>query len=1175
MSNSNLKLKTKEMKWVKYFIFSFALLLTFFVMQTGKIVKAADSTPTASFELFESNYKGDNESDSYNAVHVCKSDSTDATCDKKISEEAYGSGWYIQSSGVANKTTVSFKIVISNYTGTINGLNVFESNFSSSAGANASYDAYVLRDETSNWVNVTGKVDSGLNVGNVVSALPATGYLSARDASLKANTAANTYYSLMNISQVTSGTTTTITINYVYTIRSNDYGEKVINFAIYNTNPYDFNTGEWNEAMVARTFAVKFVASKPADEFNIQWLNTDAETIGTTGTADVNQTNNIAVKYVNGNKATGTKNMTFTLPEEMAYLHDVSKTTAADITENSIYSINTFTNDGSTSGNVVKYYYYKFNWDTTGDNIEMSPLKTYDLVLVIDAKGNYSFYIKDVFGNTVSSSDSNDDEEVKVEDVSNTNIIIDYTNEHDLTLLVATGAYTGSDWKNDWVFTFDASKKIDFTKMDQDQIEVVVHTFHRIVINEGVFVGGTGVEAIAKQPLNHSEDNTSEKNVFGAADVKIWRVKTISGDTGVNTNVSCETTGSGSATDCFSTVTFATSTDDYGTGTSKNEIKFTINNNGRYRIQITDNYSNTTNSLSGDSKNPSVEVTTIDKTDPIITSALSGATSSAASTSIETYAYVNGGGEKETYVPGTYNDVSSNDDYYKTASDYASIYYEVGGSKAFDYKDALEIAKIKVVDDVWYYNGTSFSTDYNNYQLYMYADGSSNHGKYIDPSAGYLSDRNTDGETTKNGDNEDMHEFIINKNITSFTGGLVRQVGYTDYASDDYTKVVGGRSNPFVNKKTGDIENGYGEFLGYLKIKFKRAGTNNVVCELKIDTAKDANNPASTSTSATSDADNLACMKKINKMIDDVENFDMVFSTVDFLGNTSNEYTVTVSIVDTTNPGIINQNITNPLEYTNTTTTCKLEIGNYIQDKDTLLECYKLTSGGGSVYNFKDNNVHSLLNWDTDSADTDYVYNYSEAGNQFYAKDTSGNVLTATSDNHYFNKIKLYVYETGLGTDGYQEINVGSIPFLKKSGDHIIRIEIRDHWDSLSSDADDADNLLTFYVNYYVNPRTLLIEPLATEKMYGEDDPTLDYCVYVNSFNETFNLEAAFFDVEFINTYFTRIYCTKDVYAKIVNSNKYKVASTRPKRIQRQLMENLLLFLMYITIMHRTIMGAT
>ena len=89
------------------------------------------------------------------------------------------------------------------------------------------------------------------------------------------------------------------------------------------------------------------------------------------------------------------------------------------------------------------------------------------------------------------------------------------------------------------------------------------------------------------------------------------------------------------------------------------------------------------------------------------------------------------------------------------------------------------------------------------------------------------------------------------------------------------------------------------------------------------------------------------------------------------------------------------------------TTTCKLEIGNDIQDKATLLECYKLTESG--AYNYKDNNVHSLKNWDTDTTDSDYVYNYGEVGNQFYAKAADGTELTATSNDHYFNKIKLYV----------------------------------------------------------------------------------------------------------------------------------------------------------------------
>lgn len=1218
MSNSNLKLETKEKKWIKYFIFSFAMFLAFFIVQTGQIAKAETTSPSATFELFESNHSGDG--NSKDAVKVCKTGGTG--CNPTISEDVYGSGWYVQTRGKGKSgsdvfDTVSLKLVVTNFVGNINGVTVFESKFSSSAGANASYDAYVKKDTT--WTNVTG---AGLEVGFVETTAPGADGLDAENGKLKANggvvggTTYN-YYSIMNIVQDGS----TITINYVYTIRSNDYGQKEIVFALYNTLPYNWSTGEWLPGITAETFRVQFVASKPASEFNIHWMsdnsvkNTGGETVGTVdlynntivigantytiedtavklgtdkvGTIDgsslkisgtdytidfsaggddgKNRTNNILITYVNGEKQTGTKNMYFVLPRQMAYYHNVATTTTgsgadevinpSSIPDNTIYAINSFANDGSEDGWLVKYYYYDFNWKASADNIEMDPTKTYNLYLVIDAKGSYAFYIKDVFGNTISSEDSGSDK-VEVEDVSNTNIIIDYTNAQDLTLLTASAQYSDNTlgWKSDWVFEFDTSEKINFAKMQPDITTIEVHTFHRIVINNGVHVGEDAdekIEGIAKQPLEHVDSDeaaeNSEPNVFTSGNVKIWRVKTISGDAGAEDNVSCGTGAANNESICYSDLSYDTSSATYGA--SKNKITFKITNNGRYRIKITDNYSNTTNSLTGASKNPAVEVSIIDKTDPIITSGLTGANNTSAditggakaysaANSISTYDYVHGGGKVSTSVPGTETQVKADDDYYKTnvSTTYASIYYEPGGDKVFDYKDALEIAKIKVVDDVWYYDGSVFNKDYSGYEVYMNAHDSddANHGKYIDPSADYKSDRNTTATKTENASNENMHEFIINKNITSFTGGLVRQVGYTAYVNDnEYTKIAGNSSyaTPFVNDKTQPT------FLGYLKIVFVEKISNNEVCELKI-----------TSDESDSNSDNETCMKYINKMIDDVENFDMVFSTVDYKGNASNEFTVSVSIIDNTNAGIINRSTTNPLKYTNTSTVCRLEMGNNIQSKANLLECYGLTDTSGSVtYNFKDNNVHAYYHdgtnkvnkWDSDTTDTNYTYAYSFDGYQYYGRSNEGVELTATSDEHYYNKIKLYVYE-----GEWKEINTTDV-MLKKSGDHMIRVEIRDHWKNFDSASN--HNLLTFYVNYYVNPRTLLIEPLAMEKMYGENDPVLEYCVYVNSYNSTFDLEAAFFDVEFINTYFTKIYCTKDVFAELASASRYKVSSTGTK----------------------------
>ena len=286
--------------------------------------------------------------------------------------------------------------------------------------------------------------------------------------------------------------------------------------------------------------------------------------------------------------------------------------------------------------------------------------------------------------------------------------------------------------------------------------------------------------------------------------------------------------------------------------------------------------------------------------------------------------------------------------------------------------------------------------------------------------------------------------------------------------------------------------------------------------------------------SDTSNAANKTCFELMNKYIDDVENFKMVFTAEDY-NNTaanrhaSNEYTVTVNVVDTTSPGIDMDGSTNKIEYSNENTICRLEIDNLIQVKDNLLTCYKVISGG--VYKIIDNNVNHL--------DSGVTLN---AGKQYY--DDEANGYSAANDS-FDAKITLSILEEGTWMDVTNNNSDTGFPHLYKSGYHQLRIKIYDHWEDKSGVADTEDNLLTIYVTYYVNPRTLLIEPLANEKMYGEDEPLLDYCVYVNRSNDTFNLQDKFFEKHFINEYFVYIYCTRNVFEKIEEDKRYvQVAGT-------------------------------
>ena len=119
---------------------------------------------------------------------------------------------------------------------------------------------------------------------------------------------------------------------------------------------------------------------------------------------------------------------------------------------------------------------------------------------------------------------------------------------------------------------------------------------------------------------------------------------------------------------------------------SVNKVTFTIQNNGRYRVKITDSANNTTDTTEyNDATNnldyttPEVEVSVIDRTTPVISSALTGNTAAAASTSVNSYDYVIGGGNSQAMNPkisGVYKtDVAELPADYYTTGDYNAIYY--------------------------------------------------------------------------------------------------------------------------------------------------------------------------------------------------------------------------------------------------------------------------------------------------------------------------------------------------------------------------------------------------------------------------------------------------------------------------------------------------------------------
>lgn len=1204
MSTSKFKNKKKYGGWVKYLIFNVILFGAFFTFgkNGGEKVSAA---ATATYEVHQTNHKG-----SKNDFGA-----------KKMTSD-YFDLFYVQGTGVAMKDVVTVTLEVAPYKA-INGIVAFETGNTSSGNKN--YDSY-KKSTLGVWENLKDSdyaTNKGLAPGVVVN--PVGGSCAAMDANsnqLKANLTSASYYSMMCI--VEDQANDKIVIKYAYTIRNAGYGQKEIIFALYNDSAYDYTSGgdAWSDPMYADTFSVSFISAKPISEFEIKngsddgftWIKTDAGTCASHSSVDGRPaTNDICVIYTNDangaatGKTTAPTTMKVMLPKEVAYLHNVTigaegaatgetcdddgsdptgETCISSIKNNSLYATNEFKNVGSASAdNFVRYYYYDFkltdsaylisgdtgyNSDTYND--KMSPEMAYFIRIAIDASGDYTLIITDIFGNVFRNDSANVNEKIEVRDVSKTEIIVDYANEVALTIMEAEADYDTGSWKGNWEFriiTTDSKVKILFAKIKADEIEVVIHIFQRIIIENGVYAknGTEGsdtdakIEPIAKEPLGKGA-STETTNRFTTDGIKVWRVADISGDNAeISKAVPCDTIAdanqkklmcidpAGTDSDPNNNISYSDDSD-IVEGVD-NVLKFKVKSNGRYRIMVTDTYGNTTNTLSGDMKNPAVEITVIDRTTPIVT----GATSPI---NVETYDYVQGGGEKNPSNPeDSLLELSPGDAGYPywQHENYTTIYYNAHGEKVFDYKDIIDRAKIKVVDNVEYYNSNvatnifaNYSVDYNynefngcwNYSGTAWAKTEKDAGYYCDPSDNLNSNRNTATSSIS----YNIHDYIINNNITSFTAGLVKQVDGTSYvAADDYVKTTDAAYNtPYVN--------GTGTFLGYLKIVFKTtnatalaSATSGVICSIGLNADG----------SFTSESANQDCFEIINKYVDEVEEFDMVFTVQDYNASvgdrhTSAEFTVRVKVVDTTAPGIERidkENATlsatekDKIWYLNerANSECILEIDNDIQNKTKLLECYRLMGKDASdntVYNFKDNNVNHASSYTNVS---DYGKTLG-SGIQPYD-------VTVGDDDHYHQKVTLQVEEEGT----WYDITDSTVPHLYKSGYHKLRIRLFDHRSDVTyaltgETTTQNGNVLTVYVTYYVNPRTLLIEPLANEKMYGEDEPTFDYCVYVNKNNETFYLKDHFFESNFINTYFNYIYCTRDVYVEIVNSNKYAPVST-------------------------------
>jgi len=1165
------KKKGKERILSKYVIFSLSFLFAFFALLTFnaggvKAASASDATVVAN----ESNYKGNNSGGSYAAYEH----------DFEMESGTHYIRYFIQGTGISNKDVVKF--TIGNLSDiTFDRIAVAESGYNMSAGANKNYDTYYYADGAWHHDSTTSK-----NPGKV-----ATSSVSAGDTTLIANgatTEGNKFDSLFYYDATNN------TIEYVYTIRNKDYelykansctatnSEDCSGYGLVNIQIYLYSS-ESGVAPESEHVTLRVVVSKPVSDFDgtsgFTWIQDeeDATTGCGTNTSPTNSTttNNICVYYKNHTpKVNTTRDLYIDLPKEVAYNHVISADKdIASIKGNTIYAINSFQNAQSVgSAKWVKYYYHDFNWVSGKDNTNKVDGTSYELVITIDAEGAYIFHIKDLFGNTFKSNT-----DVEVNDVSKSNILVDYTNADVLTILDASVAF-----ENDDVFggeivkltykSYDGKVKIMYVNMQKDEATIVLEMFKKILINNGVACDadedcisewatqGVTIEPIKKQTLHHDD----------VAEVSYWKnasnALTNADKPGTVTSVSCETA-------CLQGNSFINN--EYNVSGIKNRLEITVEENARYRFYVRDINGNDTESMkdaNGDPylKNPYVDVTVIDRTTPTLTSG-------GATPTITSYEYVNGGGESNDPNRNVAVDLITN----PTST---AIYYVDSGDKYFNYEDAIRIAQLSAKDATTI---SGYSVDFAGGSL------ASASGTYTDPSKLLLSERNLSGSVDKlDGQTINLHDYILSNDIKSFTGGMVipniradissnkftvNSVEYTiNYTNDKPVKLTStGGDITISNGRTftisghdyiisgdrvlsydaDDASNTIKTPVAGLTYTAGAAGTNQYDTYMSLNTATTtytlvnafattyATNymgfieiefyeadvtdfaTATAICKVTETASSMdACFGDMNKRIDTVRNFKMRFIVHDYVGHASEALVVTVSVEDNTAPGYTSSSDfyaqgtdeSGDALWTNkfSNSSCMLEIGNTIRDKETLINCYligasaKLNAGAAQgTYHFKDNDTRYNVNEDQ------WYNNYEGYVN-------------------YYNSIKVEIETDTEGSFSEVTDNESTNVKLNKAREHDIKFTIYDNWDAV---AGSKNNSLTITMTYYVNPRTLLIEPLANEKIYGDTvsgtdaknwDPTFDYCVYINTNINTFDRTDEFFDWDFVEDYFKVAYCT-------------------------------------------------
>ncbi|MBR3891272.1 MAG: hypothetical protein IKJ30_04285 [Bacilli bacterium] len=695
---------------------------------------------------------------------------------------------------------------------------------------------------------------------------------------------------------------------------------------------------------------------------------------------------------------------------------------------------------------------------------------TYQMTLTVDSRGNYVVFIRDTFGNVNSKAIIN------VDDIINQALL----------------AY------------FQKSNA------KEDVRDVNGWFAEEFVTNSDVYVSITmSATTVIKVGLPIVPAETTLLDSEYVKEVRYWRVDGSLYDS----DICVEDVGNGCAikpSDDDSTQLYYranTSTDPVpGTDWESfvgNVMTMRIHSNGRYRFYIetfagnnTDN--DGTSPVTGEQKNPRVEIYKMDKNAPEIKFGgkddlnCSGATCKYEE---NTFPYYQGTGSTKgsvinKLVNGSEGSIqinySKNSIYYVSANGGNSILASASDADIF----------------FTYLMALTNSGTYISENLYMY-DGDTEEYSYSTATAGGVTYTLVDNPGLSSMSEEAYRKYIISNDI--------KYTAYSLATNSDMTIVIDGNVYDLQqsNIKIEYIDHSDGttpvcEKLSSLKV------------DLNADNVIDQTDCVNYYLDHGIDFDiKVTAYDVVEERLKDengneVKDAEGKYTIINVMGNVQTR-TIHVDVVDDTAPGF-NSIINNY----NVGTDCRVELGNLIggsadQDMDMIMDCYAISTTTNATpavttYNFEDNVFASSFTQiqDANVRSNVKMYILSKETHKWvslddgYVPNRSGKyaVLVVISDNASTNTV------FDLSGNSYHE-------------------EMVDNESSITI----AGNAIGVLVSYHVDKKIVLINPNNNEKDYGEEDPIFSYCVWVNKNTVGIKeyLEAPFTDM----TVFTRVGCAE------------------------------------------------